>query len=160
MKLTGWVLAAALATTPALARAESVLDHPHQLLGAGVTMVVQRRYADAEKQLRAALREDPSLREAHYNLAVALREQARFDEAVVEYNAALAMFPRGDEPDRAKCLYGAALAKEARGDKDAWDRYLAFARPLRDEQPDVRIAQEHAEVMNGVRVPGTQKAAR
>jgi len=160
MKFTGWLIAAVIATAPALARAQVVLDKPHQFLGAGVSLVVAGHYADAEKRLREAIRLDPSLREAHYNLAVALREMGRFDEAIAEYQAALSMYPQWDEPNRAKCLYGMALAKEMRGDKDAWDEYLAFAKPLQKEQPAVRIAQDHREVMVGARPPGTQKAAR
>lgn len=160
MRFTGWMLAAALVTAPALVRADGVLDRPHQILGEGVSLVVRGHYADAEKKLREALRENPSMREGHYNLGVVLRELGRNDEAVREFTEADSMFARDDEPNRAKCLYGIALAKEARGDKDAWDQFIAFARPLRDEQRVIPIAQEHAEVLNGVRVPGTQKAAR
>lgn len=160
MRVTGCMLAAALALAPALARADVVLDRPHAILGQGVSDVVYGRYADAEKQLREALRENPNLREAHYNLGVVLRARGDYDGAIAEYAAAEAMYSRSDEPNRAKCLYGMALAKEGRGDRDAWDQYLAFARPRRNEQRVVPIAQEHAEVLNGVRVPGTQKAAR
>ena len=160
MRVTGWMLAAAIVVAPAISRADVVLDRPHAILGQGVADVVAGRYADAEKQLREALREDPSLREAHYNLAVVMRAQGAYDAAIAEYAAAEAMYARGDEPNRAKCLYGIALAKEARGDRDAWDQYLAFARPRRNEQRVIPIAEEHAEVLNGIRVPGTQKAAR
>jgi tetratricopeptide (TPR) repeat protein len=160
MKFPTSILAIALAAVPTFAHAQAVLDRPHQILGEGVSLVVAGRYADAEKKLREALREDPSLREGHYNLAVVLREQGHNDEAIAEYQRALALYQSDDEPDRAKCLYGMALAKEARGDRDAWDQYLAFARPLRAEQPDVRIAEERAQMLAGVRVPGTQKATR
>jgi tetratricopeptide (TPR) repeat protein len=160
MRVTGWMLAMAIVAAPALARADYVLDHPHQILGEGVSLVVRGHFADAEKKLREALRENPTLREGHYNLGVALRELGRNDEAINEFVEADSMFARDDEPNRAKCLYGIGLAKEARGDKDAWNQYIAFARPLRDEQRVIPIADEHAEVLNGVRVPGTQKAAR
>ena len=159
MRFTGWLLAATVMVTPAFARAQAVLDKPHALLGHGVSLVVEGRYPDAEKQLREALRLDPSLSEGHYNLAVALRNEGRFDEAIAEYHRALDGFT--SESDRAKALYGIGMAREARGDKGAWDEYLAFARPLRVEQPAVRIAQDHRDVINGVKVPGSyQKASR
>ena len=159
MRFTGWLLAATLLAAPAAARAQSVLDKPHQLLGEGVSLVVEGRYAEAEKPLRAALRIDPLLAEAHYNLAVALKNEGRYDEAIAEYHRALDGFK--SEPRRAQALYGVGLAREARGDKGAWDEYLAFARPLRAEQPAVRIAEYHRDVINGIKVPGAyQKAAR
>ena len=72
-----WMLAAAVTLGPLAAHAQATLDRPHQILGEGVQRVVQGNFADAEKKLREALREDPSLREAHYNLGVALREEGR-----------------------------------------------------------------------------------
>ena len=159
MRSKGWLLAAALVVTPVAARAQAVLDKPHELLGHGVSLVVAGRFAEAEKPLRAALRLDPTLAEGHYNLAVALKNEGRFDEAIAEYHRALDGFQI--ESNRAKALYGIGLAREARGDKGAWDEYLAFARPLRVEQPAVQIAEEHRDIINGVKVPGSyQKAAR
>ncbi|MCU1279198.1 MAG: hypothetical protein JWM53_2744 [bacterium] len=159
MQVKGWLLAAALIATPAVGRADATLDPAHHALGKGVALVVDGRYAEAEKPLREALRRDPTLAEGHYNLAVAMREQGRFDEAVAEYRASLLGFR--SESDRAKALYGIGLAREARGDKAAWDEYLAFARPLRNEQATVQIAQAHRDIINGVRVPGSyQKASR
>ena len=159
MRFTGWLLAAAVMVMPAFARAQAALDKPHAILGQGVSLVVEGRWADAEKKLREALRLDPSLSEGHYNLAVALKNEGRYDEAIAEYHRALDGFVT--EPNRAKAFYGIGLAREARGDKGAWDEYLAFARPLRNEQPAVRIAEFHRDVINGVKVPGSyQKASR
>ena len=159
MPFKGWLLAAALTVTPAMAYANANLDRPHEILGKGVALVVDGRFAEAEKPLREALRLDPMLAEAHYNLGVSLREQGRFDDAIAEYRAASDAF--ASDSDRGKALYGESLAKEARGDKDAWDEYLAFARPLRDEQATVQIAEEHRDIINGVKVPGKyQKASR
>ena len=159
MRSKGWLLAAALVVTPVVAHAQSVLDKPHALLGHGVSLVVEGKYAEAEKPLREALRIDPSLAEGHYNLAVVLKNEGRFDAAIAEYHRALDGF--ATESERAQALYGIGLAREARGDKNAWAEYLAFARPLRVEQPAVRIAEEHQDELNGVKVPGAyQKAAR
>jgi tetratricopeptide (TPR) repeat protein len=161
MQLQGWLLAATMTVTPAVAGAEArgTLDHPHEVMGNGVALVVEGRFAEAEKPLREALRLDPALPEAHYNLGVALREQGRLDDAIAEYRASLDGFT--SESDRSKALYGMDLAREARGDKRAWDDYLTFALPLRDEQQTVQIAQEHRDLLNGVKVPGSyQKASR
>jgi Flp pilus assembly protein TadD len=154
-----WMLAAAVTFAPLAAHAQATLDRPRQLLGEGVQRVVQGHFADAEKKLREALREDPSLREAHYNLAVALRAEGRFEEAAAEYDTAAHLF--SDEARIAQSLYGEALAREALGDQAAWDPYLSFARPLAAEQPTVAVAQTHREALNGVVVPGRyQKASR
>lgn len=159
MRFTGWLLAATVTVAPAFAHANATLDKPHARLGEGVSLVVEGRWADAEKALRDALRMDPTLSEGHYNLAIALRNEGRFDESVPEYHRALDGFT--SEPDRAKALYGIGMAREARGDRGAWDEYLAFARPLRNEQAAVQIAQDHRDVINGVKVPGSyQKASR
>lgn len=159
MRSKGWLLAAVLAVTPAVAHAQAVLDKPHEVLGQGVTLVVAGRFAEAEKFLRDALRMDPTLAEAHYNLAVVLRNEGRYDEAIAEYHHSLAGF--ASEPDRAKAFYGIGLAREARGDHGAWEPYLAFARPYRAEQAAVAIAKDHRDVINGVKVPGSyQKASR
>jgi Flp pilus assembly protein TadD len=159
MRFTGWLLAATVMVTPALGRAQPVLDKPHHILGQGVSLVVQQRFAEAEKPLREALRMDPTLSEGHYNLAIVLRNMGQLDESIAEYHRALNGF--STVPDRAKALYGIGMAREARGDRGAWDEYLAFARPLRSEQPAVQIAEARRDVLNGVRVPGAyQKAAR
>jgi tetratricopeptide (TPR) repeat protein len=159
MRSKGWLLAAALVVTPAVAHAQAVLDRPHTKLGEGTTLVVEGRYAEAEKPLREALRLDPSLGEAHYNLAVVLKHTGMLDESIAEFHRALALFT--DEPDRAKAFYGIGLAREARGDKGAWNEYIVFARPIKAEQPAVQIAEAHRDELNGVKVPGKyQKASR
>jgi tetratricopeptide (TPR) repeat protein len=159
MRSKGWLLAAALVVTPVIAHAQAVLDRPHAMLGEGTALVVEGRFTEAEKPLREALRLDPSLGEAHYNLAVALKNTGMLDEAIAEYHRSLALFT--DEPDRAKAFYGIGLTREARGDKGAWDEYIVFARPIKAEQPAVKIAETHRDELKGVKVPGSyQKAAR
>jgi len=176
MYIKGWMLAGLLvlplagAGPAAVAYAddgEVKLERGEERLGRAVEMIVHGKYAEAERTLREALRADPELREAHYNLGVALRAQGKNDEAVAELDYAEEQYARADAANRAKCLYGAALAREARGDRDAWDAYLTFARPLKVEQANVQIAKEHREALNGagvgarVKVPGTmQKASR
>lgn len=160
MRWTGMIAVAAFSSLPLVAHANVTMDRPHELLGEGVQRIVQHHYVAAEAKLREALREDPGLREGYYNLAVALRNEGRFDEAIAQYEEAVKLYPH-DEAGTAKCLYGEALAKEGRGDKDAWDFYLAYAKPLRGEQPAVAVAKVHQEQLEGVKVPGGyQKASR
>jgi Flp pilus assembly protein TadD len=159
MRFTGWLLAATVMVTPALGRAQAVLDKPHHILGQGVALVVQGRFAEAEKPLREALRLDPTLSEGHYNLAIVLRNMGQLDEAIAEYHRSLQGF--STEPNVAKALYGIGIAREMRGDRGAWDEYLAWARPLRNQQAAVQIAEARRDVLAGVRVPGAyQKASR
>ena len=154
-----WMLAAAVTFAPFAAHAQATLDRPRQLLGEGVQRNVQGNFADAEKKLREALREDPTLREGHYNLGVALREKGQFAEAADEFHIASKQFT--DEPRIAQSLYGEAMAREALGDTHAWDHYLTFARPHAAEQPAVQVADQRREALNGVIVPGSyQKASR
>jgi tetratricopeptide (TPR) repeat protein len=160
MRVHGWLLVVAIAAAPGVARADASLGPARRILGHGVALVVQGDYADGEKLLRESLRLEAGLPEAHYNLGVALKHLGRYDEAIAEYDQAEQMYAPADEPNRAKALYGAALAKEARGDRNAWNAYLAFARPLRAEQPSVRIAEQRQQLLAGIRVPGTQKASR
>jgi len=145
-----WLLTVTVALLPAAAHADKVLDRAHQVLGEGTRLVVAGKFSDAEKRLREALRLNPKLPEGHYNLAVALRNLGQLDESVDEYAQALAGFHAKDEPNRAKCLYGLGLAKEARGDHDAWDAYIAFARRYKSEQPDVRIAEARRDAHAGI----------
>jgi tetratricopeptide (TPR) repeat protein len=130
----GWMLAGALAgavtLAPAVAAADVELDKAEKRLGRAVEMIVHGKHADAAKELRAALRQEPEMREAHYNLGVALRGLGAYDEAVREFEYAEEQYARADAANRAKCLYGAAMAKEGRGDRDAWEDYLKFARNL------------------------------
>jgi tetratricopeptide (TPR) repeat protein len=160
MRISGWILAATVAAVPSLARADDVFDHAHKLLGEGVGDVVAGRFHEAIPKLQKAVRENPRLRNGYYNLGVAYRQLGDNDAAVAEYEMALRLTPPSDTPGMAQALYGQALARDARGDVDAWNQYLAWARPRASEQAAVRIAKERQEMLAGIRVPGTQKAVR
>lgn len=159
MRFTGWMIAATMALAPAAAHAQATLDRPHEILGEGVSRVVAGDFRGAIPKLNEALREDSYLREAHYNLGVAYRETGDFDRAVAEFQLALPMFADSDV-GTSQVLYGMALAKDARGDSDAWKQYIAWARPRAREQQDVQVAMQRQEMLTGVKVPGTQKASR
>jgi tetratricopeptide (TPR) repeat protein len=160
MRITGWMLAAIVALVPSLAHADDVFDQPHRILGDGVSDVVAGRFHEAIPKLQAAVRANPSLRNGYYNLGVCYRQLGDNDAAIAEYQRALRLTPAHDEAATAQALYGIALAKDARGDRDAWNQYLSWARPRASERLAVQIAHERQQQLAGIKVPGTQKAAR
>jgi len=62
---------------------------------AGVALLVERRYAEAQAQFEAALALDDALAEAHNNLAYSLRMQggANFERSLRHYDRAIALQP-------------------------------------------------------------------
>jgi tetratricopeptide (TPR) repeat protein len=162
-------LAVTLAASP-LARAQ--LDHPHRVLGRGVSLVVDGKFSEAEHWLRDAIRLDANMPEAHYNLGVVLRNTGRYDEAIVEYRRAMQLFQQYGAADGenalSRCLYAIALANEDKGDPlqatIAWNDFLRYARRFRAEHPAVEIAQRRLaddQRLAQIRTsPGVQKATR
>ena len=63
---------------------------------AGVKLLLDRKYADAQKKFEEALAADEELAEAHNNLAFSLRMQsvANADRALKHYDRALQLKPR------------------------------------------------------------------
>jgi len=59
----------------------------------GEALLEQQRFADAERQFRAALIIREESAEAHNNLGVALASTGRIDEAAVHFNRAVALDP-------------------------------------------------------------------
>ena len=62
----------------------------------GVKLMLDRRYAEAQRRFEEAIALDERLAEAHNNLAFSLRMQGRhnFDRALAEYRRALEINPR------------------------------------------------------------------
>lgn len=148
MRLLVGVSLAALLLVPIVARADAgPLSPQHRMLGRGVKLVVDGKYAEAEPLLKRALTMDPTLPEGHYNLAVVYKYTGRPADAVTEYRIALGEFSGNDIPDLTKCLYGIALVQEDRGDPaqaaQAWNEYIQFAQRYAPEQPAVAIARRH-----------------
>lgn len=166
------ILSLALGVTFALApsaRADFVLPPPAHKLNQATSLIVIGRFHEAEPLLRESLTLDQSQPEAHYNLGVVLRETNRFDQAIAEFKTADQLFAPNDQPNRAKCLYGIALAAESQGDADramaAWQDYIRFDSRFAGSQPAVAIARQHLEMQQNIaqtqpRPPGTQKAGR
>jgi len=66
----------------------------------GVELMLDKKFARAEKQFRKSLKQNESFAEAHNNLAYTLRKQgaAYFDEALKHYNRAIQLNPALPEP--------------------------------------------------------------
>lgn len=62
----------------------------------GVKLMLDRRYAEAQRRFEDAIALDETIAEAHNNLAFSLRMQSRenFDRALREYRRALELNPR------------------------------------------------------------------
>jgi tetratricopeptide (TPR) repeat protein len=68
-------------------------DNPRARLNYGVLLGAERRYAEAEVQLREALRLKEPVAKAHLNLGSILCAQQRFDEGVPHLERAIALEP-------------------------------------------------------------------
>lgn len=66
----------------------------------GVQLMLEKKFARAEKQFRKALKHNEQFPEAHNNLAYTLRKQGEehFEEALTHYNRAIALNPALPEP--------------------------------------------------------------
>jgi tetratricopeptide (TPR) repeat protein len=73
--------------------AATSMQNAHPAWSRAQLLLEQRRYADAERELRKTLAEDPNFAEAHALLAEALLEQQRLDEATAEASLAIAQEP-------------------------------------------------------------------
>ncbi len=71
-----------------------------KLYNQGVKLMLDKKFAKAEKQFRKALERNERLAEAHNNLAYTLRKQGpdHFDEALMHYNRAIELSPNLPEP--------------------------------------------------------------
>ena len=158
---------------PAAALAQVHLPKGDAEVNRASEMIVRGDYAAAEPLLRRAVVDSPNDPYAHANLAAVLRDEGDNDAAIVEYRQAKTLFETAPgangEGDVANCLFGIALAVEARGDAEAsanaWHDYIRFAQRFAREQPAVELAREHVQTderMAHLRQPslGPRKAAR
>lgn len=139
---------AGLLLVPAVAHADAgVFSRQSRILGRGVQLVVDGKYAEAEPLLLKTISMDPKQPEAHYNLAIVYKYTGRQADAVKQYRIALSQYSGSDIPNLTKCLYGIALVQEDRNDPalaaQAWNDYIRFARRYPSEGPAVRIAERH-----------------
>jgi tetratricopeptide (TPR) repeat protein len=71
-----------------------------KLYNKGVTLMLEKKFAKAEKQFRKSLRVNDQFAEAHNNLAYTLRKQGAqyYEEALAHYNKAIELGPDLPEP--------------------------------------------------------------
>jgi tetratricopeptide (TPR) repeat protein len=71
-----------------------------KLYNKGVTLMLEKKFAKAEKQFRKSLRINDQFAEAHNNLAYTLRKQGaqNYEEALAHYNKAIELGPGLPEP--------------------------------------------------------------
>jgi predicted CXXCH cytochrome family protein len=97
----------------------------------GVTLARMNRLADAETHLRAALKDDPHLPEAHDVLGSLLENRGRIDAAIVEYREAVRLRPNFG---KAHLDLGAALASR----RDLGGAAEEFGKAALDPDPEIR----------------------
>jgi tetratricopeptide (TPR) repeat protein len=88
-----------------------------QILRKGNDLYKQKRYVDAEVSYKKALKENPNYETAGYNLANAMYEQNRFEEALPQYE--LVAKSAGDNKTREKSFHniGNVMMKQKQYDK-------------------------------------------
>jgi tetratricopeptide (TPR) repeat protein len=138
MFATGALAAGSSSVSPALSK-----DIKHY--NNGVKLMLDKEFADAEKEFRRALDVNESFAEAHNNLAYTLRKQGadHFDEALQHYNRAIELNPRLAEP----YMYRGVLYVQM-GDKTA---------ALADHQTLVNMKSPLAPELEYVVVNGREK---
>lgn len=107
------------------------------LVNHGIVLVRLKRYADAEVELRAALKENDKSAIAHFYLGRALAYLGRFEEGITELNSAITI--GGDQMKEAYRYLGAIY--HARGETEKaiaqLETYLRIA-PKADDADSVR----------------------
>lgn len=111
------------------------------LYNAGVTLMLDRRYAEAQRRFEDALAQDERIPEAHNNLAFSLRMQGieHFKRAMRHYGRALEINPRLAQA----YLYRGVLLSQV-GDRDRAEADLRALRGL-----DAQLAEKLAQYLDG-----------
>ena len=104
IKLTTMVAAIAITATSIMAAGSSsitpAVSKDVKMYNKGVELLLENKFAKAERQFRKALDRNERFAEAHNNLAYALRKQGsdHFDEALKHYSRAIELNPALAEP--------------------------------------------------------------
>ena len=111
-------------------------DSPHPspwpYLNLAITQQFLNRLADAERNLREAIRLDPNLAKAHFQLATVLEDLARPEDALSELGEAARLDSTYPEPHMAlaRILHKLGRQKEAKKEVEIY-RKLRAAQPAR-----------------------------
>jgi tetratricopeptide (TPR) repeat protein len=89
-----------LATAAGSPSIKSTVSNDVKSYNEGVTLMMDKKFTNAEKQFRKSIALNERFAEAHNNLAYTLRKQGpeHYDEALKHYNRAIALKPGLDEP--------------------------------------------------------------
>jgi tetratricopeptide (TPR) repeat protein len=117
------------------------------LIVAGLGMLTWRQaatYTDIETLWRTTLARNPECWMAHTNLAMALLQQGRLDEAIGHYRSALQM-----QPDSWDAEYNLGTALGKKGDVDEAIRHCERAVAMRPTDPDAQVSLGDALLRKG-----------
>mgnify|MGYP000511549948 CR=1 FL=1 len=113
---------------------KSKISEDVQTYNAGVVLMIDKKFALAEKQFRKALALNDRFAEAHNNLAYTLRKQGpeHYDQALKHYNRAIALKPGLDEPYMYRGVLYVQMGKKSMALEDH-SVLVARSSPLADE---------------------------
>ena len=94
------ILSVSMATAAGSPSIKSNVSSDVEIYNAGVALMIDKKFNDAEIKFRKAIALNERFAEAHNNLAYTLRKQGpvHYDEALKHYNRAIALKPGLDEP--------------------------------------------------------------
>ncbi len=107
----------------ALPRCTATAQSTRSLVNGGNDMYREQKFSDAEVNYRKALEKEKTLVQGHFNLGDALTKQGKFDEAVREYESALAGAQGKDAKAYAHYNIGNSMMKQQRY-QDAVQSYV------------------------------------
>ena len=107
----------------ALPASSALAQSTRSLVNGGNDMYREQKYGDAEVNYRKALEKEKGLVQGHFNLGDALTKQGKYDEAVKEYESALAGAQGKDTKAYAHYNIGNSLMMQQRY-QDAVQRYI------------------------------------
>jgi tetratricopeptide (TPR) repeat protein len=121
--MTGIGRALCAALLMALAPAGVFAQTTRSLVNGGNDLYKDQKFSDAEVNYRKALEKEKELVQGHFNLGDALTKQGKFDEAVKEYENALAKAEGNETKAYAHYNIGNSLMKQQKY-KDAVQSYI------------------------------------
>jgi Flp pilus assembly protein TadD len=112
----------------------------------GVELMLEQKFAKAEKHFRKALERNERFAEAHNNLAYTLRKQGadHFDEALMHYHRAIELAPNLPEPYMYRGVLYVQMGNKSLALKDH-EKLLAMGSPLADELEYVAVSGREKE---------------
>ena len=128
------LMSVSLATAAGSPSIKSKMSEDVETYNAGVVLMMDKKFALAEKQFRKALALNERFAEAHNNMAFTLRKQGpeHYDEALKHYNRAIALKPGLDEPYMYRGVLYVQMGKKSMALKDH-SALAAMNSPLADE---------------------------